>query len=205
MGNCNPKVIEELIRNWDDPAARARLTTLLYDQLCAKASVMLRHDFERLGRATETQSIVDRALTKVLETARSSPDKVRPNDAEHFVGIVGMHMQFRLLELVREARKYVLAADAVAASHDGDSVPRSAANWAQDQAELARTYDPVTLAKWGEFHEAVMALPVEERRVVECMWYLDMTQAEAAEALGIHPRQVSRLWMRAREKFKQFM
>ena len=205
MGNYNAQSIQELIRSWDDPAARARLTALLHDQLCAKASVMLRQDFARFGGATETQSIVDRALTEVLEAAANSPDKVRPNDANHFIEIVGMHMRFRLVKLAKEAQKYVLASDAVAATHDADPGPRCLEEWRQDRAQLARTHDPVTLAKWGEFHAAVAALPVEERRVVECLWYLDMSQAEAAEVLGVQPRQVSRLWARARDKFKRFM
>jgi RNA polymerase sigma factor (sigma-70 family) len=205
MGNYNAQSIQELISNWDDPAARARLIAVLHDQLRAKASLMLRQDFPRFGGATETQSIVDRALTEVLEAASNSPDNVRPNNANHFIEIVGMHMRFRLLKLAKEAQKYVLAGDAVAASHDGDTGPRCSEEWRQDRAQLARTYDPVTLAKWGEFHTAVTALPVEERRVVECLWYLDMTQAEAAEVLGVQPRQVCRLWARARDKFKRFV
>jgi RNA polymerase sigma factor (sigma-70 family) len=203
MGNYNAQSIEKLIQKWDDPAARAELTAALHRQLCDKARVMLHREFDRFRGATETQSIVDRDLTEVLETAMSAPDKVRPNDAKHFIEIVGTHMRFRLVKLAKEARRYVLSAEMVGQSHDTESGPRGEEDWRQDQALLARTYDPVTLAKWGEFHEAVAALPVEERRVVECLWYLDMTQAEAAEVLGVHPRQVCRLWAKARDKFRQ--
>ena len=124
MGNYNAQRIEELIKNWDDPAARTELTAALHDQLCAKAKAMLHGDFDRFQGATETQSIVHRALTEVLETAMSAPDKVRPNDAKHFIEIVGTHMRFRLLKLAKEARRYVLSAE-MTASNDGETGPRS--------------------------------------------------------------------------------
>jgi RNA polymerase sigma-70 factor (ECF subfamily) len=60
--------------------------------------------------------------------------------------------------------------------------------------------DPERIAKWTEFHERVDELPEEERAVVNLCFYFNLTQAEAARRLGVHPRQVSRLWASAIRK-----
>jgi RNA polymerase sigma factor (sigma-70 family) len=59
------------------------------------------------------------------------------------------------------------------------------------------TYDPGRLALWTELHRQVDELPPDEREVFTLRYYSGLTQGEIATSLGIHPKQVSRLWIRA--------
>ena len=61
------------------------------------------------------------------------------------------------------------------------------------------TYDPARLALWTEFHEKVATLSEQERTVFEMHYYLELTQAEIAQVLELHPRKVSYLWIAATE------
>jgi len=58
--------------------------------------------------------------------------------------------------------------------------------------------EPSRLAAWGEFHEQIGALPEEEREVFDLLWYQGLSQAEAAELLGVSERTVKRRWQQAR-------
>jgi DNA-directed RNA polymerase specialized sigma24 family protein len=65
--------------------------------------------------------------------------------------------------------------------------------------------DPELLAQWSEFHKRVEGLPAEEREVFQMCYYLDMKRAEAAQVLGIHPKEASRRWIAATEKLKDVL
>jgi RNA polymerase sigma-70 factor (ECF subfamily) len=58
--------------------------------------------------------------------------------------------------------------------------------------------EPASLMEWSEFHEQVEALPEEERETFNLLWYEQLTQDEAAEALGVTARTVRRRWQDAR-------
>jgi DNA-directed RNA polymerase specialized sigma24 family protein len=60
------------------------------------------------------------------------------------------------------------------------------------------THEPGALAMWGEFHLQVEGLPDEEREAFDLLWYQGLTQAEAAELLGVSGRTVKRRWQAAR-------
>lgn len=62
------------------------------------------------------------------------------------------------------------------------------------------TYNPTRLAEWTEFHKRVELLAPDERGVFEMHYYLELSQAEIAKALNLHPRKVSYLWIAATEK-----
>ena len=59
------------------------------------------------------------------------------------------------------------------------------------------------MRRWTEFHEAVARLPDELRAVFDLLWYQGMSQAEAAELLGIAVRTVKLRWMKARLQVQQ--
>ncbi len=58
------------------------------------------------------------------------------------------------------------------------------------------THDPPRLALLTEFHEQIEKLPEDQRRVFELHYYGDFSQAEIGQMLGLHKKQVSRLWLR---------
>jgi RNA polymerase sigma-70 factor (ECF subfamily) len=59
------------------------------------------------------------------------------------------------------------------------------------------TYNPARLAAWTEFHQKVEELPEAEREVLNLVYYMNLTQVEAAKLLGLHAKEVSRRWIRA--------
>jgi DNA-directed RNA polymerase specialized sigma24 family protein len=74
---------------------------------------------------------------------------------------------------------------------DGEGPAPAAAN---------TTHDPARLALWTEFHKKVATLSDQQRAVFEMHYYLDLSQAEIARALELHPRKVSYLWIAATER-----
>jgi RNA polymerase sigma factor (sigma-70 family) len=56
------------------------------------------------------------------------------------------------------------------------------------------------LERWAEFHRQVELLPEEEREITSLLWYHGLSQAEAAEMLGISERTLQRRWQSARLK-----
>ena len=65
--------------------------------------------------------------------------------------------------------------------------------------------DPARLAFWTEFHQEVAGLPEAERAVFDFHYYAEFPQAEIAQLLGLHPKQVSRLWLAAAGRLAQWL
>ena len=72
-----------------------------------------------------------------------------------------------------------------------------------DQADT--THDPGQLAQLTEFHEQIEKLPEDQRRVFELHYYGDFSQAEIAQMLGVHRKQVSRLWLAATGRLARWL
>ena len=58
-------------------------------------------------------------------------------------------------------------------------------------------FRPGTLALFTEVHEEVEQLPPDQREVFDLCYYQGLTQAEAAQVMGISERTVGRLWIAA--------
>jgi RNA polymerase sigma-70 factor (ECF subfamily) len=74
--------------------------------------------------------------------------------------------------------------------------PRGLGSNHDSNAELVAVVDRVR--SMSNFHELVENLSVEDREVVDLLFYQDMTAAEAAAALEISERTVKRRWRAAR-------
>ena len=72
-----------------------------------------------------------------------------------------------------------------------------------DQADT--THDPGRLAVLTEFHEQIEKLPDDQRRVFEMHYYGGFSQAETAQMLGLHKKQVSRLWLAATGRLARWL
>lgn len=72
-----------------------------------------------------------------------------------------------------------------------------------NSALAASTWNSTRLASWSEFHSQVERLPDDEKAVFDLLWYQDLEQSEAAEALGISVATVKRRWMAARLRLKE--
>ena len=57
--------------------------------------------------------------------------------------------------------------------------------------------EPSRLAFWTEIHREVGRLPQDQRAVFRFHYFAEIPQAEIARLLDLHPREVSRLWVKA--------
>ena len=67
----------------------------------------------------------------------------------------------------------------------------------------AQAAEDRTLDDWTRFHEAVEALPQEQRDAVQYLWYLGLDQETAAATLGVSTRTLRRYWRDGRDALRQ--
>ena len=67
----------------------------------------------------------------------------------------------------------------------------------------AESAEDHALDDWTRFHEAVEALPQEQRDSVQYLWYLGLDQETAAANLGVSTRTLRRYWRDGRDTLRQ--
>src|SRR5579872_4866649 len=156
-----------------DSGARNELITRAYDRLRALACKILQ-DFPNMRGAHDPTSLANQGIVRLMPAL----EEIQPASVPEFFGFAALQIRRVLLNLARKP------------GHAGpcDGEPFEPAD---------QTGDPVKLAACAEFHELVNQLPKEEREVIDACFYMGLTQAEAAVLLGIHPKEVSRRWIRA--------
>jgi RNA polymerase sigma-70 factor (ECF subfamily) len=137
--------------------------------------------------------VLQNAAIRLHRTLRQLPVET----ARDFFRLAALNIRRELLDLAKHyygpqghGAHHVTRGPGDTASGDGP--------WAEAPADLSR--EPSRLAAWGEFHERIGALPDEEREVFDLLWYQGLSQAEAAELLGVSERTVKRRWQAARLK-----
>jgi RNA polymerase sigma-70 factor (ECF subfamily) len=177
--------LDDYFERWQqgDEASRdalcRKLLDLTYARLGALARTIFHKDFAGLRNAHETDSVVNEAALRLLKALRD----VQPASPAHYFRLAALEIRRVLLDMARVRKRQ----RATAALEPGE-----------EPADFDG--DPEAFARWTEFHEKVAELPGEEREVVHLVLYLGLSQAEAARLLGLHPRAVSRLWVRAIQK-----
>jgi len=169
-----------------------------YEELIARASErlhklvrkMLRNN-PRLRRWEETDDVFQLAALRLHRSLL----EVRPDSPRSFFGLAATQIRRTIIDLARhhfgpegEAARHHTEARRIAADDQGGRL--------QDVDD--RRGAPDSASAWTEFHEAVEALPVEEREVLDLVWYGGLTQREAAGLLGISEPTVKRRWRAAR-------
>ncbi|MBI1831938.1 MAG: sigma-70 family RNA polymerase sigma factor [Planctomycetes bacterium] len=138
-------------------------------------------DFKRVRRWAETDDVLQNALLRLVAAIRS----VKPTTSRDFLALATLQIRRELIDL---ARHYYGPAG-LGANHESQGADDS--NKA-DPADVR--HEPSSLAQWTELHQQIDALPEEERDVVGLLFYQGLSQAEAAEVLGISLRTVQRRW-----------
>lgn len=150
-------------------------------------------DFPGVRRWEETDDVSQNAIQRLLRALRA----VRPASMREFFGLAAVQIRRELLDL---AKHYYgpegAGAHHASAYHDSTArVPEAA-----DSAS-----DPSRLAEWREMHQQVGLLPVEEREIVELLYYQGLSQAEAASLLDVSVRTVQRRWINAQLKLRDLL
>ena len=164
-----------------DSAARDELFRRLSDRLERLARKMLR-SFPGVARWEQTGDILQQAAPRLLRAL----DTVRPDSMRAFFGLAAAQMRRTLIDLARHYQ----GPHGLGANHASHATP--AIGPAEDTPDRANTLGD--LERWSAFHEAVDALPDEEREVFGLLFYHGLTQAEVAEVLELSTRTVRRHW-----------
>jgi RNA polymerase sigma factor (sigma-70 family) len=185
-----------------DAEARRRLLEVTRDRLMRHARRYLHGPFARLERFEQTDDVVQQLYIKILQNqdrfwVNSEGKPVRT--LAEFFGRTSAWMRDVLCDLLRKAygrddnRPAVLPLDG---GTSGTGPPHE---------PFSSTLEGEKLRRWTEFQDAVARLPDELRAVFDLLWYQEMSQAEAAELLGIAVPTVKLRWMKARLRVQQVL
>jgi RNA polymerase sigma factor (sigma-70 family) len=179
-----------------DETARAELLACACERLRTLARKMLR-GFPRVQRWEQTDDVLQNAALRLLRALQ----QIKVETPRKFFRLAAVNIRRELLDL----GKHYYGPEGQGAHH-GTWGPDGSATTADDSgpadpADLSR--EPSRLAAWTEFHEQIGSLPDEEREVFDLLWYQGLSQAEAAELLGVSERTVKRRWQAARLKLHE--
>jgi RNA polymerase sigma-70 factor (ECF subfamily) len=177
-----------LARLSTDPAAREELIAVTSSRLHRLVERMLRQNFGRLARWEDADDVLQNAHLRLCRVLRD----VAPATPLDFMRLATLQVRRELIDLSR----HYFGPNGEGARHH--SIGESADTPSPGFESPDSTYNPVRLAEWTDFHEAVEHLPPAEREVTELLWYQGLTQDEAAGLLGVDVRTVKRRWLRAK-------
>jgi RNA polymerase sigma-70 factor (ECF subfamily) len=182
-----------------DAEARQRLLELTRDRLMRHARRFLHGRYARLEPFAQTDDVVQQLYLKILENQDRfwvNADGAPVRTLAEFFGHTSAWMRDVLCDRLRKEygradnRPAVLPLDGAS-----DTGPR--------YEPSSSTLDGEKLRCWTEFHEAVARLPDDLRAVFDLLWYQELSQAKAAELLGIAVPTVKLRWMKARLQVQQ--
>ena len=170
-----------------DREARRLVLERACERLRRLAGRMLHGSFPELARRHELDSVVHETWVRLLQAL----DQTEPATVADFFRLAAHKFRQVLLDMAQSERRRAQREVLGLSGADSEGPAPSAAS---------TSYDPARLALWTEFHEKVATLSEQERAVFEMHYYLELSQAEIAKVLELHPRKVSYLWIAATEK-----
>jgi RNA polymerase sigma-70 factor (ECF subfamily) len=181
-------LVEQAIRG--DRAARDRLIHHACDRLLVLTRRMLRFH-PGVTRWEQTDDVFQNAMVR-LHRALDTAEIV---DVRHFFNLATLQIRRELIDL---GRKH-FGPLGIGRNHHTDRTPAEAGGHALDAVGV----EPLDLDEWTAFHEAVAALPAEEREVVDLLFYDGLPHEEAASLLGCSVRTLRRRWQDARVRLHE--
>jgi RNA polymerase sigma-70 factor (ECF subfamily) len=169
-----------------DPEARGELFRRAGQRLERLARKMLKN-YPGVRRWAQTDDVLQSALVRLLRALHD----VHPATVREFFALSAEQIRRELIDL---ARHYYGPCGA-GAHHASQAPGNGAGTPLYDQADNSN--EPGLLAAWAELHQQVSQLPIEEREVVDLLFYQELVQAEAAALLGVTVRTVQRRWQSA--------
>jgi RNA polymerase sigma factor (TIGR02999 family) len=160
-----------------DPAAAQAMFPLVYEELRRMARRAL--DGEQSGHTLDTTALVHEAYLRLVDSAR-----VPWEDRSRFLAVAATAMRHILIDYARRRRAQKRGQAPIAV--DLEKVQLSS----EDSAEALVALDDALTR--------LAALSPRLVQVVECRFFIGMTEEETAVALGITSRTVRRDWLKAK-------
>ncbi len=167
-----------------EPGAIPALIEHVHPRLCKLAAQILNVSFSQLKSVREVDSVVSETYLR-LSKALATVDLPTPAD---FFRFAAHKIRQTLLDMVAEWRS----------SHVVGELPGGAS--VTSDAGFDKSDDTLTMTSkvmWAEFHRQVDQLPERAKEVFILHHYLELPQSEVAQMLNEHPKEVSRLWLKA--------
>src|SRR5262249_40378964 len=161
-----------------EAAARVELIDIAQERLRQMARRMLRQ-FPTVRRWEDTDDVLQDALLRLDRALR----EVSPATTTDFLRFSAAVIRRVLIDMARHLlRKRGWGANYATPveSRGGQSTPPHG-----DGVPAPSTDDSGNLELWARLHERIAAFPEEERRLFDLLWYQGLTQAEAADVLGV--------------------
>jgi RNA polymerase sigma factor (sigma-70 family) len=175
-----------------DRAARRELLDRACTRLRRLANTIFTGSFPRLRDQHELDSVVHETWLRLLQAL----DQVEPPTVADFFRLAAHKIRQVLLDLAeRQRRRAARELSGLGSDSDGGVLASAG----------GQTFDPARLALWSEFHARVADLPEDERQVFELHYYLELSQAEIARMLELHPRKVSYLWVASTDRLAEHL
>ncbi|MFM8283978.1 MAG: sigma-70 family RNA polymerase sigma factor [Planctomycetaceae bacterium] len=174
------------------PEARDAVVSAAAERIRVVARRMLR-SFPAVHRWDDTDDVAQNAAMRLPRALATTV----PETPEHLVNLVTLQVRRELIDLVRKHRGPL----SFATNHDTNAalVGGELRMHAEGMADPAV---PSAIDRWAAFHDAVAALPPEERAVFDLAWFAGCDQAAAARQLGCSVRTVKRRWEAAKERLR---
>ena len=160
-----------------DPAAADQLLPLVYDELRKLAAARLAH--EKPGQTLQATALVHEAYVRLVDV-----DKAQQwNSRGHFFAAAAEAMRRILVDAARRKLR---------PKHGGDR------DRAGDERDLVAPRRPEALLALDEALDRLAAANPQAGELVKLRHFVGLTNAEAADALGISPRKADQVWAYAR-------
>lgn len=165
-----------------DPQAGEQARNALIEHTRRRMEALCRKMFFQSLKSTpavDWEDVYQEAALKLWKTLQD----VQPHTVREFFGLATKKIREVSLDL---CRKYVR-----------DLPPGDAAS--------EPSFNPVTVAKWAEFHAQVEKLDATLRETFELLWYHDLTQKEVAALHDVDESTVKRRYRKAREALAEYV
>ena len=170
-----------------------------YDELIGQASERVRQlthlmlkRYPRVRRWEETDDVLQAALMRLHRSLAA----VRPETTRQFFGLANTQIRRTLLDLAR----HYYGTYGLGAKHQTNAGRRDdAGSTIPVERPVGDGSMPEDLLQWTAFHEAIEAMPDDEREAFELVWYGGHTVRDSAQLLDVSAKTVVRRLNRARK------
>lgn len=182
--------LQQLLDDQDDSKFASAVIQIASDRLQRLTRKMLRK-FPRLRRWEETDDVFQNSLMRLHRALT----EVCVDSVDGIFKLAATQIRRSLIDLCR----HHFGPQGAAGHHESDiNLARDSDVAAARVNNVADGDEPESIEDWTAFHLAVEQLPVQERVAFELVWYTGLSQADAAEVLGVSVPTVQRWWYRAR-------
>jgi RNA polymerase sigma factor (sigma-70 family) len=184
-----------LLQGWLDrlrlgeASARQELLAGSYERLRQITSKMLKR-YPRVHRWEQTDDVLQNVCLRLDRALQACT----PASVREFLRLASVNIRRELLDLV----KHYYGPLGEGTRHASNIIKGQSPSSAEVPQPPDLVHEPTRLLAWSEFHQQAEALPEDEREVFDLLWYQGLSQADAAEVLGVTERTIKRRWQAAR-------